>query len=156
MQVDQLRSLALFDGLTDDELAPFASQFEELDIVAGSSLAKQDDFAYKFFVVLDGDVDVHRDFEHIASMGPGEFFGEMALVKGEKRNARVTAKTRLPPRLHDGLGLQDHDRAAPRRRRTHRRRGPRTRGVAESTRRRSSSGNMRPIHRCGTLSPGAR
>lgn len=94
MQVDQLRSLALFDGLTDDELAPFASQFEELDIVAGSSLAKQDDFAYKFFVVLDGDVDVHRDFEHIASMGPGEFFGEMALVKGEKRNARVTAKTR--------------------------------------------------------------
>ncbi len=94
MQVDQLRSLSLFEGLSDDELAKFAHQFEELEIVAGSSLAKQDDFAYKFFVVLDGDVDVHRDFEHIASLGAGEFFGEMALVKGEKRNARVTAKTR--------------------------------------------------------------
>lgn len=44
--------------------------------------------------MLDGEVDVHRDFEHIASLGGGEFFGETALVKGEKRNARVTAKTR--------------------------------------------------------------
>lgn len=94
MQVDQLRSLELFEGLSDDELAPLAAQFEELEIIAGSSLAKQDDFAYKFFVVLDGEVDVHRDFEHIAEMGPGDFFGERALVKGEKRNARVTAKTR--------------------------------------------------------------
>lgn len=94
MQVDQLRSLTLFDGLSDDELGGLADQFEELEIVAGSSLAKQDDFAYKFFVVLDGDVDVHRDFAHVASLGAGEFFGEAALVKGEKRNARVTAKSR--------------------------------------------------------------
>ena len=94
MQVEQLRSLELFEGLSDDELAPLAEQFEELEMVAGSSLAKQDDFAYKFFVVLDGDVDVHRDFKHIAEMGSGEFFGEVALVKHEKRNARVTAKTR--------------------------------------------------------------
>lgn len=94
MQVDQLRSLELFEGLSDEDLAPLAAQFEEFEIVAGSSLAKQDDFAYKFFVVLDGDVDVHRDFKHIAEMGSGDFFGETALIKGEKRNARVTAKTR--------------------------------------------------------------
>ncbi len=94
MQIDPLRTLSLFDGISDDELAPYAELFVEFEIVAGSSLAKQDDFAYKFFVVLDGEVDVHRDFEHVASLGPGEFFGETALVKGEKRNARVTAKTR--------------------------------------------------------------
>ncbi|MFK8024991.1 MAG: cyclic nucleotide-binding domain-containing protein [Ilumatobacter sp.] len=94
MQIDQLRSLTLFDGVSDEALAGLAEQFMELEMVGGSSLAKQDDFAYKFFVVLDGEVDVHRDFEHVASLGTGEFFGEMALVKGEKRNARVTAKTR--------------------------------------------------------------
>lgn len=94
MQEDRLRSVSLFDGLSDDELASLAEQFTEFEIVAGSSLAKQDDFAYKFFVVLEGDVDVNRDFEHVAGLGSGEFFGEMALVKGEKRNARVTAKTR--------------------------------------------------------------
>ncbi len=94
MDVDQLRSLSLFEGISDEDLAPFADQFEAFEIVAGSSLAKQDDFAYKFFIVLDGEVDVHRDFERIATLGPDEFFGEVALVKGEKRNARVTAKTR--------------------------------------------------------------
>ncbi len=93
MDVEQIRSLALFDGLTDDELAPCAAAFTELAIVTGSSLAKQDDFAYKFFIVLDGEVDVHRDFEFVARVGPGEFFGERALVKHEKRNARVTAHT---------------------------------------------------------------
>lgn len=94
MQVDQLRSLPLFEGLSDDDLAPFAEQFQEFEIIAGSSLAKQDDFAYKFFIVLDGEVDVHRDFERVATLGAGEFFGEMALVRGEKRNARVTARSR--------------------------------------------------------------
>jgi len=93
MQVDHIRSLELFEGLSDEALESLAAQFEELEIVTGSSLAKQDDFAYKFFIVLDGQVDVHRDFKHIAEMGPGEFFGEVALIKGEKRNARVTAKT---------------------------------------------------------------
>ena len=94
MHVEQIRGLTLFEGLNDDELAQCAEQLVELEMVAGSSHAKQDDFAYKFFVVLDGDVDVHRDFEFVARLGAGEFFGEMALVKGEKRNARVTAHTR--------------------------------------------------------------
>lgn len=94
MQIDQIRSIPLFDGLTDDELADCASVLTEFELVAGSSLAKQDDFAYKFFIVLDGEVDVHRDFELIDTMGPGEFFGETGIVKGEKRNARVTTKSR--------------------------------------------------------------
>ncbi|MGA9277258.1 cyclic nucleotide-binding domain-containing protein [Ilumatobacter sp.] len=94
MEVDQLRALSLFEGLSDDELADCAGRFNEVEIVAGSSLAKQDDYAYKFFVVLDGEVDIHRDFTFVATLGPGEVFGEMALVKHEKRNARVTTKSR--------------------------------------------------------------
>jgi CRP-like cAMP-binding protein len=94
MDVEQIQSLGLFDGLTDDELTECADSLKELEIIAGSSLAKQDDFAYKFFIVLDGEVDVHRDFAFVARLGRGEFFGERALVKGEKRNARVTAHSR--------------------------------------------------------------
>lgn len=94
MEAERLHSLPLFEGLTDEELARCAERFTEIELVAGSSLAKQDDFAYKFFIVLDGEVDVHRDFEFVARLGPDEFFGEMALVKGEKRNARVTTRTR--------------------------------------------------------------
>lgn len=94
MHVDQLRSIPLFEGLSDDELAACAESFREIEMIAGSSLAKQDDYAYKFFVVLDGEVDVHRDFEFVARLGPGEFFGETALLRHDKRNARVTARTR--------------------------------------------------------------
>ncbi|MEM9200713.1 MAG: cyclic nucleotide-binding domain-containing protein [Actinomycetota bacterium] len=95
MDVKRLQSLPLFQGVDDDELATIASKFQSAEMLAGSSLAKQDDFAYRFFVVLEGWVEVYRDFEHVADIGPGEFFGEMGLVSGERRNARVTAKTRV-------------------------------------------------------------
>lgn len=94
MQAEDIASSKLFEGLTQEELERCAKPFKEVEMVAGSSLAKQDDFAYKFFVVLDGEVDVHRDFKFVARLGPGDHFGEMALVRHEKRNARVTAHTR--------------------------------------------------------------
>lgn len=95
MDVKRLQSLPLFQGVANAELEEIAAKFQSAEMIAGSSLAKQDDFAYRFFVVLEGFVDVYRDFEHVADLGPGEFFGEMGLVSGEKRNARVTAKTRV-------------------------------------------------------------
>ncbi len=95
MDVKRLQSLPLFQGIANDELEAIAAKFQSAEMLAGSSLAKQDDFAYRFFVVLEGQVEVYRDFEHVADIGPGEFFGEMGLVSGERRNARVTAKTRV-------------------------------------------------------------
>ena len=95
MDVKRLQSLPLFQGVSDDELAKIADRFESAEMLAGSSLAKQDDFAYKFFIVLEGQVEVYRDFDHVADLGPGEFFGEMGVIEGGKRNARVTAKTRV-------------------------------------------------------------
>lgn len=94
MDADRLRSHPLFEALSDDELARCAEWFKEVEVVAGSGLAKQDDFSYKFFIVLDGEVDIHRDFEFVARLGPGDFFGEMGLLSGERRNARVIGHTR--------------------------------------------------------------
>lgn len=94
MDADALRSIDLFDGLTEEELAQCAELFETTEILAGSGLAREGDFSYKFFVVLDGEVDVLRDFDHVATLGAGDFFGEMGVVTGERRNARVVAKTR--------------------------------------------------------------
>ena len=94
MEASALQGIPLFDGLGPDELARCASLFQEAEILAGSGLAKEGDFAYKFFVVLDGEVEVLRDFEHVARLGAGDFFGEMGVVSGERRNARVVADTR--------------------------------------------------------------
>ena len=94
MESSRLASVPLFEGMSEEDLANIASRFQEEQLLAGSSLAKQDDFAYKFCVVLEGEVEVYRDFEHVADLAEGEFFGEMGVVSGQKRNARVTAKTR--------------------------------------------------------------
>jgi CRP-like cAMP-binding protein len=94
MDAAHLQSSPLFEGLSGPELERCAERFEEREFPAGSSLARQGDFAYRFFVVVSGEVEVTRDFETIAVLGPGDFFGETGLVTGSRRNARVTARTR--------------------------------------------------------------
>lgn len=94
MDATRLRSLPLFEGLSDEDLDRCAGLFQETEMLQGSGLVREEDFAYKFFVVLDGEVEVLRDFESVARLGPGDFFGEMALVSGARRNARVVAHTR--------------------------------------------------------------
>jgi CRP/FNR family cyclic AMP-dependent transcriptional regulator len=94
MNASQLRGLPLFDGLTSDELEACAGQFEEIEVLAGGGMIREGDYSYKFFVVVEGSVDVLRDFVPVATLGPGEYFGEMGVVTGDKRNARVVAKQR--------------------------------------------------------------
>jgi CRP/FNR family cyclic AMP-dependent transcriptional regulator len=94
MEGNKLADLSLFEGLSGEDLETCAGLFQETEILAGSGLACEGDFAYKFFVVLEGEVEVQRNFEHVARLGPGDFFGEMGLVDGGKRNARVVADTR--------------------------------------------------------------
>jgi CRP-like cAMP-binding protein len=50
-------------------------------------------FAHEFFVLLDGNVDVTQDGKHLADLGPGDFFGEVALVEHDRRTASVVAST---------------------------------------------------------------
>ncbi len=94
MESIELASLPLFDGLSDDVVEHCASKFDEAELLEGTVLASEGQFAYKFFVVLDGEVEVQRNFEHVATLGPGDFFGEMGVASGGRRNARVIAQSR--------------------------------------------------------------
>jgi CRP-like cAMP-binding protein len=94
IDAERLRGIALFEGLGDDELGRCAELFSETELLAGTHLSREGEFAYKFYVVLEGDIEVQRNFEHIARLGPGDFFGEMGLLRGERRNARVLAHSR--------------------------------------------------------------
>jgi len=94
MDVNGLRSSPLFEGLGGADLDRCIGFFQETEILAGASLAEEGDFAYKFFVVLDGEVEVLRDSERVARLGPGDFFGEMGTIIHGRRNARVVAHTR--------------------------------------------------------------
>jgi CRP/FNR family cyclic AMP-dependent transcriptional regulator len=94
MHASRLASVPLFSGLTPEELERCAAMFEETEMLAGSGMIREGDFSYRFFVVLEGHVDVLRDFEAVATLGPGDYFGEAGVLTGERRNARVVAKDR--------------------------------------------------------------
>ncbi|HUW04605.1 MAG TPA: cyclic nucleotide-binding domain-containing protein [Acidimicrobiales bacterium] len=93
MEASRLSEIDLFDGMSDDDLAACAEWFDEREFPAGKSPVKQGDFSYRFFIVLDGEVEVRRDFELLARLGPGDFFGEMGVTEGALRSARVTPIT---------------------------------------------------------------
>jgi CRP-like cAMP-binding protein len=90
---EHLKRVPLFADLDDDELEEISRAATELDYKAGKELLREGTVAHEMFVVTAGTLDVTRDGEHIAEIGPGGFAGEMALMTHAHRNATVSAKT---------------------------------------------------------------
>jgi CRP/FNR family cyclic AMP-dependent transcriptional regulator len=93
MNQARLKEVPFFSNLKKKELELIARQADEIDVTAGKVLAKQGDLGDEFFVIEEGTADVARDGERINTLGPGDFFGEMALLEEDRRNATVTAAT---------------------------------------------------------------
>lgn len=91
MDAKTLASFDLFEGFSEDRLAKIIDLFIENRILMGDHLTDKDDYGYSFFLVLSGHVKVSVDGEEVAQLGPGEYFGEVALTTGKKRNATVVA-----------------------------------------------------------------
>jgi len=93
MEGKELEGVPLFDGLSRKERDHVARWADVIDLPAGYRLADQGAFAHEFFALLDGTVEVTRDGERLVELGPGDFFGEIALVEHDRRTATVTATT---------------------------------------------------------------
>lgn len=89
MDESRLTSIALFQALSRGARRTIAQHADELEVSEGKELVRQGDFAYEFFVIEDGTADVMRDGERIAELGPGDFLGEMGIVRQAVRNATV-------------------------------------------------------------------
>jgi CRP-like cAMP-binding protein len=93
-KVDLLREVPLFAQLSGRELQQVARLADELDLREGKRLIKQGDRGREFFVLLDGHADVLKDDRRINRLGPGDFFGEIALIaRSPLRTATVVAIT---------------------------------------------------------------
>ena len=101
---DDLTGIPLFAGMTDDERASLAEWFEISDASAGTVLVSEGATGYSFYVLLDGAAEVTVGGETVATYGPGEFFGEMAILGGGRRNATVTVTA--PSRLLSMFGTE--------------------------------------------------
>lgn len=97
MDTSQLAGIRLFSGLSKKELERLGQWTDEVDVPAGTVLTGEGSFGHEFFVIEDGAATVTHDGNMIAELGPGDFFGEMALLETERRTATVTAST--PMRL---------------------------------------------------------
>jgi CRP/FNR family cyclic AMP-dependent transcriptional regulator len=93
MDEARLASIDLFSSLSKRERSEIASRADELDISEGTHLVRQGEFAYEFFVIEEGEAEVLRGGEHVASLGPGDFLGEMGIVTRAPRNASVVARS---------------------------------------------------------------
>jgi len=95
MDAERLRSIPLFDGLSRNERQQVARWADEVDVEPGRHLVDQGEFPHEFFVIEEGAADVLVDGERIAALGPGDFFGEIALLEHHRRTASVVATSPL-------------------------------------------------------------
>ena len=90
---DLLSKIPLFQGLTKKDSARVASMMTPISVKAGRVLAKEGHIGREFFVIVDGHAKVDRGGELVNTLGPGDWFGEIALLDSARRAATVTAKT---------------------------------------------------------------
>jgi CRP/FNR family transcriptional regulator, cyclic AMP receptor protein len=89
--VEQLASVPLFNSLHDGELAELAQWFEEKNAGEGVRLCGEGAPGYCFFVLTGGTATVTCEGECVSNLGPGDFFGEIAILGEGRRTATVTA-----------------------------------------------------------------
>lgn len=97
METSKLAGFRFFSGLSKKELERLGQWTDEIAVAAGTELMGEGRLAHEFFVIEDGAATVTRGGQTIAELGPGDFFGEIALLETERRTATVTAST--PMRL---------------------------------------------------------
>ena len=92
---DALARAPLFAALGRHELERLAQGADDIDVKAGRVLCREGELGRQFFVIVEGEVEITRGGTHVRRLGPGEFFGETALIEREPRTTTATAITDL-------------------------------------------------------------
>ena len=91
--LERLGALPMFGGCTNKELRDIARIVDELQVESGRVLMSQGDAGQEAFVIEEGTAEVVRDGQLLATVGPGSYVGELALIDAGPRSATVTATT---------------------------------------------------------------
>ena len=92
----ELQQVPLFSGLSQRQLKRLSRLFKEHRVKAGRPVVKQGEMSgIRFFVISEGEASVSVDGREVRRLGPGDHFGEFALISRQVRAATVTAETPL-------------------------------------------------------------
>jgi len=97
MNAKRLTELPLFDGLEDDDVRTIARAAQEVSVQEGAELVREGDYSYDLTIIDEGQAEVVHDGQVLATLGPGDVFGEAGVLGKAQRNATVRATT--PMRL---------------------------------------------------------
>lgn len=96
---EDLKRVPLFSGFSQRQLRQLAKHFSERRVPAGALLTKQGEMSgVAFFVIAEGEAAVIVDGTRVGTLGPGDHFGELAMISQRERLATVEALT--PMRCH--------------------------------------------------------
>jgi CRP-like cAMP-binding protein len=88
-----LQKVPLFRGLSKKQLRDISGLATRLDEPAGTVLTKEGKIGHEFIIVIEGEIEVRKGDHVIATRGPGDYVGEIALLDQRPRTATVIAKT---------------------------------------------------------------
>ena len=91
--IEHLAQVPLFSALSRRELALVARRAEDVTVAPGKVLVSEGETGQQFFVIMGGQAKLTRRGRKIATLGPGDAFGELALLDRHPRNATAVAET---------------------------------------------------------------
>jgi CRP/FNR family transcriptional regulator, cyclic AMP receptor protein len=93
--VDLLKRVPIFEGLDNRELERIAASMKQRTFGAGDTVTTEGQGGVGFFVIEDGEARVTIHGDERRRLGPGDYFGEVALLNDSPRTATITAETEL-------------------------------------------------------------
>ena len=97
MNEKRLADLPLFEGMDDEALRTVSKVAQEVSVSEGAELVREGDYSYELSIIDEGQAEVVHDGQVVATLGPGDVFGESGVLSKGMRNADVRATT--PMRL---------------------------------------------------------
>jgi CRP-like cAMP-binding protein len=91
METSRLMAIPLFAGLAEGELAAIAAAASESSAREGETLATEGDFGHALYAIETGTAAVSADGSPVRTLGPGDVFGEIAVVSSGRRTASIVA-----------------------------------------------------------------